>query len=113
MEIGAVTSTLIAPQWLAPAELPDLPPFDPAQAITLTAACNLGLVPGSEGRRLTPSQLLSWATHGHRIVPVGPPYLFPAVLELGIPFTTPEWCAAWVSFAAEQWEPDPIDYVAL
>lgn len=87
-----------------PFPVPDLPPFDPAKALTLVAVCKLGLVPGVEGRRLTSEELVEWATAGHQVVEGGPSYLFPTVLEGDTLLTTSEWCAAWVTFVAEIWE---------
>jgi hypothetical protein len=80
--------------------LPDLPPYDPAESLSLSAVCRLGLVPGKEGRRVTDDELLSWATTGYRILPTGDRYLFPTRWDDGALRTTLAWCAAWVTFVA-------------
>lgn len=86
---------------LSPARpVPGLPPFDPAAALTLAAACRQGLVPGHDGRRLSADELAEWAAAGVRLTAAGPPYLFPAAAVGGELRTTPAWCAAWVRFVA-------------
>lgn len=80
--------------------VPGLPPFDDASAFTLAAACRVGLVPGSGGRRLDLDQLTQWATEGLRLTAVGPAYLFPTTLRDGELLTTTAWCTAWVRFVA-------------
>ena len=84
--------------------IPGLPPYDPADSLTLPAACRLGLVPGREGRRVTTDELIDWATTGFRIASAGDRYLFPTRAEGETLCTTPAWCAAWVTFVAELME---------
>lgn len=80
----------------------DVLQFDATNALTLQAACRLGLVPGRGGRRLDPRELERWAIEGVQLRDGGPRYLFPAVFSSGQPMTTPEWCAAWVAFVAQE-----------
>jgi hypothetical protein len=97
-----MNATLTPPGPPAFASLTGLQPFDPRQALSLEAACRLGLVPGRSGRRLTTDELLRWATEGYSVVEGGPRYLFPTVVdELGCRITTADWCAAWVTFLGE------------
>jgi hypothetical protein len=81
--------------------VPGLPAFDPDHALSLEAACRLGLVPGRAGRRLTGEELLGWATEGYAPVEGGPQFVFPTILEGGRRVTTADWCAAWGTFLAE------------
>ena len=78
--------------------VPDLPPFDPKDALSLAGACRVGLVPGHDGRRLSDEELRAWTTTGVRLVPGGPRYLFPAQWDGGRRVTTVAWCTAWVEF---------------
>ncbi|HVK14570.1 MAG TPA: hypothetical protein VM597_37880 [Gemmataceae bacterium] len=82
--------------------VPDLPPFEPADALPLAAACRLRLVPGHDGRRLSEDELRTWATIGVCVVPGGPRYLFPALWDGDRRVTTLAWCAAWVEFVAAE-----------
>jgi len=75
--------------------VPDLPPFDSANPLTLREACNLGLVTAGKGGRLNHQQLQRWATRGFRPVPDGPAYLFPTVKGSRERLTCRAWCAAW------------------
>jgi hypothetical protein len=81
--------------------VPDLPPYDPTDSLTLPAACRLGLVPGREGRRVTADELQTWATTGIRVLPTDERFLFPARAEGETLRTTSAWCAAWVTFVAQ------------
>ena len=81
--------------------VPSLPPFNPDHALSLEAACRLGLVPGRNGRRLTSDELLGWATDGFSLVEGGPMFVFPTILQGHTRVTTAEWCAAWVTFLGE------------
>ncbi len=81
--------------------VPDLTAYDPEHALSLEAACRLGLVPGRSGRRLTADELLGWATEGYEPFRGGPRFIFPTILDGGRRMTTADWCAAWVAFLAE------------
>jgi hypothetical protein len=91
--------------------VPDLPPYDPEQSLSLGAACRLGLVPGHDGRRATPAEARAWARTGFAVRPLGPRYLFPVATVRGGLRTTVPWCSAWVRFiaAALAADPGPID----
>jgi hypothetical protein len=81
----------------------NLPPFEAGDALSLSAVCRLGLVPGHGGRRLDPSELERWAIEGVQLAWGEPRFLFPSVRINGELLTTPAWCSAWVDFvSAEQ-----------
>jgi hypothetical protein len=84
-----------------PAPIPGLPAYDPAESMSLAAACRLGLVPGHDGRRATAAEVRRWARCGFAVRPFGPRYLFPAACAGGAWRTTVPWCCAWVRFIAE------------
>jgi hypothetical protein len=96
-----MNATLSPPGPLALPNIAPLPPFDAGQALSLEAACRLGLVPGRSGRRLTTDELLVWATEGYAVVEGGPRYVFPTAIDGGCRVTTADWCAAWVTFLGE------------
>lgn len=75
--------------------VPDLPPFDEENPLTLRQACNLGLVNAGRGGRMNAQQLQRWATRGVRVVPNGPAYLFPTVKGARERLTCAAWCRAW------------------
>ena len=80
--------------------VPDLPPYDPEQSLSLGAACRLGLVPGHDGRRATPAEARAWARTGFAVLPFGPRYLFPTISVGEALRTTVPWCSVWVHFIA-------------
>ena len=83
--------------WVSsPVPLPELPAYDPDQALSVGTACRLGLIPGHDGRRALPAEVRSWAQTGFAVSPFGPRYLFPAVRVGGLLYTTVPWGAAWV-----------------
>ena len=84
----------------SPRPVPALPAYDPAQSLTLAAACRIGLIPGHDGRRAVPAEVRRWARTGLTGGPLGPGYLFPAVRVRGAWRTTVPWCCAWVRFLA-------------
>lgn len=87
--------------------VPDLPPYNPEQSLSLGAACRLGLVPGHDGRRASPAEARAWARTGFTARPFGPRYLFPVVAVRGALRTTVPWCSAWVRFIAAAQAADP------
>jgi hypothetical protein len=108
-----MSATLTPPSALSRLHVPELPAFDPEHALSLEAACRLGLVPGRSGRRLTGEELLEWATEGYTPAEGGPRFVFPTVLDDGRRVATAEWCAAWVTFLAEAHEAFAFDDGAI
>src|SRR5687767_3768753 len=81
-------------------DIPDLPDFDPDDALTLRKAVGLGLIPAPPGAALNHEQVARWHRKGVRLVRGGPKYRFPAVRGAKELHTTPAWCRLWKEFAA-------------
>jgi hypothetical protein len=84
-----------------PGPVSGLPPYDPDQSMSLSAASRLGLVPGHDGRRTSAAVARRWALAGFAVGPLGPRYLFPAARVGGAWRTTVPWCCTGVQFIAE------------